>query len=184
MPKLVDHDERRSLVASLAQDAICERGLASVTLRDVADRGGWSPTAVTHYFRNRDELLVFTLQHSREQVNERIKAAIAGGADLLGAIIEQTLPLDDVRRRQWQVWLAFWGSAVGAPALAAIQEDAQRTFRERLAEGLRQRGYRGDIDGESGRLVALLDGVSVQATFDPDRWPPERQLALFDDHRH
>ncbi len=116
-------------------------------------------------------------------MNERVKAAIDDGADLLQAIIEQSLPLDGVRRRQWQVWLAFWGSAVGAPGLAAIQEEAQRTFRDRLAEGLRQRGYRGDVERESGRLVALIDGVSVQATFDPDRWPPDRQLALFEDHR-
>lgn len=182
MPKLVDHDARRAEVATLAQDVICEQGLASLTLRDVAGKGGWSPTAVTHYFRNREELLVFTLQHSRDEAGRRVAAAMEGGTDLLQATIEQTLPLDEPRRRQWQVWLAFWGSAVGSPALASVQSDAQRRFRGQLRTGLEARGFEGDLDHESGRLVALVDGIAVQATFAPKQWPADRQLAQFSNH--
>ena len=104
------------------------------------------------------------------------------GVDLLQATIEQTLPLDDTRRRQWQVWLAFWGSAVGSPALASVQADAQRKFRGQLRAGLEARGFGGDLDHESGRLVALIDGTAVQATFAPRQWPAERQLAQFSNH--
>lgn len=182
MPKLVDHDARRAEVATLAQDVICEQGLASLTLRDVAGKGGWSPTAVTHYFRNREDLLVFTLRHSREEARQRVAAAMEAGTDLLQATIEQTLPLDEPRRRQWQVWLAFWGSAVGSPALATVQAEAQRRFRAQLRAGLEARDFEGDLDHESGRLVALVDGIAVQATFAPGEWPADRQLAQFSNH--
>ena len=182
MPKLVDHAERRDRVATLAQEVIRERGLASLTLRDVAGRGGWSPTAVTHYFRTRDELLVYTLQHSRCQVDDRITAAIESGSRPLQAIIEQTLPLDAERTNRWQVWLAFWGSAVGSASLGEVQHKAQHAFRQQIAECLVESDFEGDAQSESGRLVALIDGVAIQTLFAPDDWPAERQLAQFTNH--
>lgn len=182
MPKLVDHTERRDRVATLAQEVICEHGLASLTLRDVAGRGGWSPTAVTHYFRTRDELLVYTLQHSRSQVDDRITAAIESGIAPLQAIIEQTLPLDAERTNRWQVWLAFWGSAIGAASLAEVQHKEQNAFRQRITASLVASGFDGDADSESGRLVALIDGIAIQTLFAPEDWPPERQLAQFTNH--
>lgn len=182
MPKLVDHTQRRDQVASLAQEAICERGLSSLTLRDVAGRGGWSATAVTHYFRSRDDLLVYTLQHSRAQVDGRITAAIESGISPIRAIVEQTLPLDAERTRRWQVWLAFWGNAIGTESLAEVQHRAQHAFRRRIAAALVASGFEGDTETESGRLIALIDGVAIQALFAPADWPPERQLAQFEDH--
>ena len=31
---------------------------------------------------------------------------------------------------------------------------------------------------EALRLVAILDGIALQAIFEPDRWPAEEQLAM------
>jgi TetR/AcrR family transcriptional repressor of bet genes len=183
MPRLVDHDQRREQIATLAEQVICEKGLAALTIRDVAAAGGWSTTAVTHYFRSRDALLLYTLRHSRRKAADRIEAAVTAGADPVRAIVEQVLPLDAERRTQWCVWLAFWGSAVGSDVLGQVQHDAQANLRRSVEEALRLRGTVDRIGGavvqESERLVALLDGISVQAVFAPEDWPPERQLAHF-----
>jgi TetR/AcrR family transcriptional repressor of bet genes len=94
------------------------------------------------------------------------------------------LPLDEPRTQRWRLWLAFWGSAIGSAELAAIQRDRQERLVAQLGSALRRRGRVGSRSArttEARRLVALLDGVSVQAVFAPDQWSPARQLSHFDD---
>ena len=37
-----------------------------------------------------------------------------------------------------------------------------------------------DAPTEAERLIGLVDGIALQALFDPDAWPPERQLRALD----
>lgn len=184
MPKLVDHDQRRDEVAVVAAEVLATEGIDSSTIRDVAGAGGWSTTMVTHYFANKDELLSHTLAMSVAESTRAIESAHRAGVDELRAIVEQILPLDADRSRRWRLWLAFWGRAIGSDELAAIQRDRQEELVARLGAALHRRGNVGTpSEGtlEARRVVALLDGVSVQATFAPDQWPPDRQLANFAD---
>lgn len=183
MPKLVDHDRRRDEVAAVAADVLATAGLDSSTIRDVADAGGWSTTRVTHYFANKDELLTHTLERSITARTDAIRSATEAGADPLRAVVEQLLPLDDERRRTWRLWLAFWGRAMGSPELAEVQRRRQTQLVAMVERALDPR-LPHDADArrrEAQRLVALIDGVSVQAVFAPDEWPAEQQLAPFAD---
>lgn len=184
MPKLVDHGQRRDEVADVAARVLAASGIDSSTIRDVAAAGGWSTTMVTHYFANKDELLLHTLNRSIAEMTDAIESARQAGVDELRAIIEQILPLDEDRRRRWRLWLAFWGRAIGSADLAAMQQARQDELVAMLRSALRRRGRLTDSrerEREARRLVALLDGVSVQATFAPGQWPRDRQLAHFSD---
>lgn len=169
MPRVVDHAERRRQVADVALDVIAELGLDSAGIRDVAAAGGWSMAAVTHYFADKDELLLLTLQRSAEQAAERIAERVAAGDDAVDTTVEEVLPLDDLRFRQWQVWLAFWARALVNSELADEQQRRYRGLRERLATAL--------DDAAVDALIARIDGVAIQVLFDRAAWPPERQLA-------
>lgn len=195
MPKLVDHDQRRDDVATVAARVLAASGLGSLTIRDVAEAGGWSTTMVTHYFANKDELLLHTLEISVRDSIRAIERARRDGVDELRAFVEQALPLDEERASRWRLWIAFWAGAVGSPELAAVQRMRQEHLVELLADALRRRTVGADDpvgeprrdrapadpDETARRIVALLDGIAVQATFSPDLWPPERQLAHFAD---
>lgn len=169
MPRIVDHAERRRQVADVALDVIAELGLDSAGIRDVAAAGGWSMAAVTHYFADKDELLLHTLRRSAELATGRIALRVSGGEDPVRATVEEILPLDDLRFRQWQVWLAFWGRALVNPELAAEQQRRYQALRARLRVEL--------DDAAVDALIARLDGVAIQVLFDRDAWPPARQLA-------
>ena len=72
--------------------------------------------------------------------------------------------------------------AAGDPALALVQRDAYRDFRDNVAALVRSAGR---ADGtaateEAERLIAITDGVAIQALFDPESWPAARQLAKLD----
>ncbi len=183
MPKVVDHAERRDQVAAVAEQVIADRGLGA-SLRDVAFAGGWSTSVVTHYFATKDELLEHTLQRTVEGVVGRIDARVAGGESRLAAILQEILPLDARRRRQWRIFLAFWGRAVHDEALERQQRRRQRAFHAGLAEALAEAfgGAKHDLELETRRLFALVDGVSVQATFEPREWPARLQIELVERH--
>jgi AcrR family transcriptional regulator len=184
MPKLVNHEQRRDEVAAVAERVIAERGLEA-GLRDVALAGGWSTSVVTHYFADKRELLEYTLRRTIEGAAARIDARVAGGQSRLAAILEENLPLDARRRRQWQIFIAFWGRAVHDPTLEEHQCRRHAGFRAALADALADalgRSRRFDPTLEARRLFALLDGLAVQAAFEPREWPASLQIDVVERH--
>lgn len=168
MPRVVDHQARRAEVAAIAADLIARRGIDRVSLRDVAAAGGYSTTVVTHYFASKRELL----QHAYRSAGTDTEARLAGigpAGDRLLAICEAILPLDEPRRRTWQIWFAFFGAAIADEELAAMQRRRVQHFRELLTAEL-------DGDHDAAReLLVLVRGIATEAVFDLEDWPPERQ---------
>lgn len=188
MPKIVDHEARRAEVAAAAQRTIAKLGIHNTRLRDIAEEANCSTGVLTHYFPDKEALIKFSLENSLSRFVERLARTGTQGAGALRATLEQVLPLDKERRTQWTVWLAFWGQAVGSKSLSAEHRRHYRDFRA-LLEQLVRDGMQGgwlvaDLDpaDEADRVLALVEGISFQAVFDPQRWPRERQLSMVDDH--
>ena len=57
MPRIVDHDARRRRVAEEAAELIAERGIDAVTFREIGERAGCSTAIVSHYFRDKRDVL-------------------------------------------------------------------------------------------------------------------------------
>ena len=188
MPKIVDHEARRTEVAAAAQRTIARLGIHNTRLRDIANEANCSTGVLTHYFPDKEALIRFSLEDSLSRFEARLARSGAEGAGALRATLEQVLPLDKERRTQWTVWLAFWGQAVGSKSLSSEQRRHYRDFRA-LLEHLVRAGMDGgwlrvDLDptDEADRILALVEGISFQAVFDPQRWPRDRQLSMVDDH--
>jgi AcrR family transcriptional regulator len=185
VPKLVNAAERRDAVAAVAERVIAARGLGA-GLRDVAVAGGWSTSVVTHYFADKRELLEYTLHRTFEGAAARIAARVARGHPRLVAILEENLPLDARRLRQWRLLIAFWGRAVHDPTLEAQQRRRRAGLRAELAAALAEAAPDGapgfDPAFEARRLFALLDGLAVQAAFEPREWPAPLQIDVVSRH--
>jgi AcrR family transcriptional regulator len=190
MPKIVDHDERRSELASAVWRLASREGLEAITVRRVAAEAGWSTGALVHYFRDKEELICFAFELTADRVARRIEAAAATLADpleLARTTLAEGLPLDSERRTEVRLWFAFLGLALTRPTLGRAQRDAYRTWRAMLAGALRDAQERGDLapevdcEREAAGLIALADGLAVQASFEPRALPPQRQLDLVDE---
>lgn len=175
----VDHDERRRQVCEIAARIIARDGVEGITVRNVAREAKCSTQIVSHYFRDKRELLRLTFSEFARRSLERGEAALGSGEGLQQAL-EQLLPLDDERRRSWRVWLAFWGAIASDPEFLEEQVARSRQnaalVRRLLIARLGDRAPRDtDWTFESERIVTLLVGIATQSLFDPGRWTPAKQ---------
>ncbi len=179
VPKIVDHDERRERIAEAAWRVIEREGPEGANLRRIAREAGHTTGVVTHYFRDKRELMAFAFGLVVERSTSRMAGA-AAEAGVTGALA-QLLPLDEERRRETTVWLALMGASLADPDLAVelrrryrrAREATLPVFREALAEA-----QAGDPDDVADELLAAVDGITVDALTDPERFPPDRQMAL------
>ncbi|MEN3976285.1 TetR/AcrR family transcriptional regulator [Emcibacter sp. SYSU 3D8] len=179
MPRQVDHDARRREVAEVAARLISQVGVERVTVRELAKAAGYSTAIVSHYFADKRQLLLFTYQAAAQAAQARVDAVLEHAPDDLIGTIEALLPLDEARHREWQVWLSFWGMAIGDPEFAAEQRGRAFNTRKRIEKVLRTMADNGklakdtDFDLIARELLTMVNGLAVQAGFDPADWPPE-----------
>ena len=182
MPKIVDHEERRRELVRAAWKLVGEGGLEAVTTRAVAREAGWSTGVLAHYFESRHDLLLAAFRLVAEEVEERMRRRRATEPDpvrRLQIALLECVPIDDQRRTEATVWFAFLGLAAGHPAL---RDEAQARYaiwldflEEAVAEVLSSRDVaRGEARRLARLLIAHVDGLTVQALFDPAGLPPRR----------
>lgn len=155
-------------------------------MRDVAAAAGFSTAIVSHYFRNKMELLHLCYQATIDHSTARWEAALVANDGDLRAYLAEIMPLDEERVMEWRIWLAFWGKAATDGAFAAIQRDCVRRARGRILDAIDVLHERGAIRPEIDRaqaarhLLALITGMAVQVMFDVEDWPSERQHEVID----
>jgi AcrR family transcriptional regulator len=190
MPKIVDHEARRAELASAVWRLASREGLGAVTMRRVAAEAGWSTGALAHYFADKEELLIFAFETVADRVGSRIVNAAEHTRDPLELVrvqLVEGLPVDSERRAEVRVWFAFLGLAETRPQLARAGRDAYRLWRERVAKTLAAGQRQGLVDDsldperEAAALIALVDGLAIQASFDARAVGAERQLEILDD---
>jgi AcrR family transcriptional regulator len=161
MPKKVDAEERRRLIADALMRVAVEQGLESVSLRHVAARAGVSTGMVQHYFRTRDEMMTFALTVVRERTQIRVTEALTGLGDappprlLLRTMILALLPLDDQSRDNGRVALAFLAYIAVRPAAAAELRDDTAQLVDFVASLLSLP----DPVGAAAGVLAMMEGL-------------------------
>ncbi|WP_433333663.1 TetR/AcrR family transcriptional regulator [Spirillospora sp. CA-294931] len=177
MPKIVDHQERRRAITGAACEVIAADGLRAVTMRDIAERAGCTTGMVVYYFQSKEAVLLAALTSVSQAVADRMVALADDPEADLAMLLRETLPMDERRLLEWRVWIAFWDTAAHDPALAAEQRNRYRSWSEALQLILRTTGHAsGPHLVEAAEIImTIVDGIGLQAVFDPDRWPPDRQ---------
>ncbi|MGO1973798.1 MAG: TetR/AcrR family transcriptional regulator [Propionibacteriaceae bacterium] len=190
MPKLVDHDERRRLIATALLRVAAERGIGAVSLRHVAAEAGVTSGMVQHYFSTKDEMMMFALKIVSENVEARMAAEAeptsSESAALVRRLLVQLLPFDDQRRIEGQVALAFQAYAATNPPLAQALRANAAQLRAHLTELIRVAQADGVISAHleplttATILLALVEGLGVHVV--GEHYGPQEALSVFDAH--
>lgn len=202
MPKFVDPVQRRELIADALFAVVLRQGLAKVSLRTIADETGLAIGSIRHYFSTADGIVRFALDTLVERVGARLEARLADMLPRLDAgnldhdqageltvdFLAELLPLDETRRRESIVWLAFEEQARTSPELADVFETSVRGTRELMARVVTSMSGRGvlrahlDVETEVETLAALIDGLTLRSALHPDVLAPERARELLAAH--
>lgn len=176
MPRQADPAERRQTVVDAAYGILAHAGLSALTMRAVAKAAGVTTGMITHWFDSRDALVEAAVDMAAEREERRAREVAEAGADVV-ATLSAFLPLDEERASEVRVWIGFWAASIGNETLLSIHRRRYRVWATHLTKS----GFVPD-DGSGQRLIAVVDGISVDAVLDPDRWPAEEQIAALKAH--
>ncbi len=177
-------NQRRLEVSDAAWRVIVRDGLDRTSMRAIAKELGCTTGVVTHYFRNKDELLLFALH----QVSARLQDIMASsteqatGTDRLVALLSAFLPVDQERQEIVHVWVAFLGYAVGREDLMAEHRRSADELRQVvIAEltALRNSGVlRSDVipERDANVLLAMSNGISLDSLLHAHPLNPKQQI--------
>ncbi|MEW9529614.1 TetR/AcrR family transcriptional regulator [Microbispora sp. NPDC049125] len=177
MPKIVDHGVRRDEVVAAATRIIMRDGIDAATTRAIAKEAGYSNGVLTHYFADKDEILVSALEASHRRITERLREKLAGrtGLDALREVLLDNVPLDDERVRETGLEVGFWGRSLASADLLEVQRREAADLRHLVVSLLQAAAEAGeirsgeDLDDVAERLLALVDGLSVHRLLYPSR---------------
>ncbi|NBC36139.1 TetR family transcriptional regulator [Novosphingobium sp. FSY-8] len=184
MPKKVDHDERRQSISDVVADIVFESGVEALTIRDIAQRVGCSPSVISHYFNSKLDMLIFTHRQVRGRAEKGLQRAIDNALSASDGF-ERLLPVDEPRWRDWYTWFAFWGVGPDQETMneerIAASSDATNLFIQ-LVEADQRRGR---INPTLSPIEVALEtqtvvnGIATLVAQSPSEWPAERQIAHF-----
>jgi AcrR family transcriptional regulator len=160
----------------------------------VAEEAGLAIGSVRHYFDGHTDLMVFAMRASLDRVSARLMewigpllAAQDHGERVEGVegMLAELLPLDERRRKEATVWLAFTTPARTRPELQPLAQesyDGMRTLVRRIVDGIARHRPVDDPAVETERLCALIDGLTLEGVLHPDRMTPELMLRALRRH--
>ncbi|MFD8498373.1 TetR/AcrR family transcriptional regulator [Amycolatopsis sp. NPDC059657] len=192
MPKIVDPESRRTAVIEAVFRVVSRDGVEHASLRNVAEEAGLAIGSIRHYFTNHAEMMIFAMREIGERITQRI---LAHAELLLGEdrdridraattlkLLSELLPLDKERRDEAVVWLAFTTAARTRPDLQPYAREQFEGLRRLITRVLTEAGKGLDVDLEAVRLIALIDGLSMNAVLQPDLLDSDTMVAALRRH--
>lgn len=175
MPKRVDHDQRRLEIVEAAWRLIARGGFAAATMREIAAEAGFANGALKYYFEGKDDLLVAAFQQTFYRVNERAARAIGDSTGLaaIRLLCLEMLPLDEERRVESRVAVAFWDRASASPKLRKVHADSFAIWRTWMENELDSARRSGDLASPIpdrqiiDELLAVTTGSRVLPLLEP-----------------
>jgi AcrR family transcriptional regulator len=175
-PKIGVAPVRREQIVRATIRCLAREGYSRLTMKKVAREAGVSQGILHYYFADKRAMLVATLSAVSRDLDRRVGAAQSRTARepaaRLRALVRTCLEVAVQRPEFWVVFLEFWGEMVHDRRLREVNAEVYartRRFIARLiADGIRAGRFRTvDPERAAAIVLGLVDGVSLQLTFDP-----------------
>lgn len=188
MPKIVDHNRRREEIAMLTCDVIRSVGIDNASIRGIAQWGGLSVRLLTHYFKNKDDLVAFTFRWLTDRSFtdlDRLLAAHPPGLARLEAAFEATVRgPNETTPLAIAIWTSVWDRATRNAAFAQEHRAYYARWRSYIgtflsdAIALHEVPSSLDVTEATDLLVAAIDGLWISSAIEPKRFAGARRLTV------
>ncbi len=175
----------RATIRCLARD-----GYTRLTMKRVAREAGVSQGILHYYFADKRAMLAATLEVVARDLDRRVAAAQSRtGRDpraRLRALVRACLEVAVRRPEYWVVFVEFWGEMLHDRRLRDLNTEiyarTRRLIGRLIAEGVRAGRFRAVEPARAAAVVlGLVDGLSLQLTFDPEAFSVAEATRFCDD---
>jgi TetR/AcrR family transcriptional repressor of bet genes len=181
MPRIGMEPVRRKALISAAIEAIHARGMAQVTMGEIARRAGVSAALAHHYFGGKDQLLLATMRHLLTELGEEIQARLAAATTpqaRLSAIIRGNFAPCQFRPAVISAWLAFYVQAQTDQEARRLLRIYTRRLESNLLHALRELTTRERAARIAEAAAALIDGLWIRRSLAPGSPDPDSAASL------
>ena len=177
MPRVADEEERREEVVDAAFRVIARAGLAGASMRAIAREAGCTIGLINHWFDSRDDLIEATFGRAIDAELERATEIATDPGSYVDAAA-QFLPVDERRRDEAKIWIAFYAMVLGRADRDDLRTARCRAVRAAMVSGLRAFHPLPTCHDLVDRVLVLVDGIAINALLDPKRWTRDRQRTV------
>ena len=168
--------ERRAAIVRATIRCLARDGYARLTMKRVAAEAGMTPGILHYYFRDKRAILGRAAATVMADLDRRVALETRGVRDARGqlrALLRACLKVATESRDFWTVFIELWGEALHDRELARLNRRtyarARRLLADTVTRGVAAGAFRRAAPDEAAAVIlALIDGLSLQLTFDPD----------------
>jgi len=188
MPKIVDHENRKRLIAEATWRVILEQGMKGASVRNIAKEANLSLGALRHYFSTQEELLIYAMELVKERATKRIQNIALKNLppkEMVVSMLMEIIPTNETTKAEMEVWLEFiFYFRTKGRTLESFNDGIYEGMKKMLGM-LQMKGFLKpgvDVEIETERLYALVDGLAIHAIIDPKRNHPEKIKSVIEQH--
>jgi AcrR family transcriptional regulator len=181
MEQMSSRRHRQTAIIDAVTAIVGERGLDQVSVREVATAADVSIGTVQHYFPTKQEMLAAAYTETVRRIRARLEA-LKPGRDVrrnLSLVLRELLPIDQPRRTETGVYMAFAAAAATSPSLANIQQAVLTELHTALTDTFDQAWGHTAAPARcrlaAHAAIALADGLALHA-ITTTGWLGTRQL--------
>lgn len=177
VPKVGMEPVRRRQIIAATKTCIHREGVAQITLNRIAREAGIAPGLITHYFNNKDELLVETFRSVYRELSTDIRCRLGLArtpSERLLALLEAQISPSTLTPEATATWLATYSIMRDFPLLERIERAYDRRLISNLTHELCEMGLcRLEARDIAEELSILIDGLWMNlanpVTLNPSR---------------
>jgi TetR/AcrR family transcriptional repressor of bet genes len=157
---------RRRALISAAIEAIHDKGMAGLTMGDIARRAGVSSALAHHYFGSKDDLLIATMRHLLDELGAELRqrlVAVADPMERIAAIIAGNFAPAQFRPAVISAWLAFYLQSQHDAEAARLLKVYLRRLESNLLHALGELVPPDRARDIARGAAAMIDGLWLRA---------------------
>jgi AcrR family transcriptional regulator len=171
-------EARSAMLVEAGLACLARGGIQAFTVDNICREAKASRGLIAHHFGSKDGLLAEVYVAAYRNF---LAVLMPDEATDLKGLIDAAFSADLYRRDPLNIWLALWGEVAVNPTLRAAHRAQYTALLARLEIAIAQhasdRGLTVDAAGLAPSVMALIDGLWLEAQIDPERLSPARARA-------